>query len=283
MSNSNHPEWEKVNSLTSRNDRGDGKYKSDMGAPPLTEQEVQNAINQLVDTSLVDKFPRHERQYADPPIHLQTYGLFSFTPSKGATPDKDGVYGFAKIRGNYGTPQEAMERSEFLIRNVDSYHQIYQAYVGRPFPITLDPKYAAKVEEVDIKKKATEVISADVKAKRDREKQDIDEIKEREQKLLAEAKPDYVPDPYEKYTVLRVKKAQLVWGYSQTMKQLEDMKKIIIKTREEICVMDSENPEYKNEYFEKYQKARRDAGIPDEHNTEDNFVKYMVEDIDLGF
>ena len=30
-------------------------------------------------------------------------------------------------------------------------------------------------------------------------------------------------------------------------------------------------------------KAMRDAGIPDEHNTEENFVKYMVEDIDLGF
>lgn len=61
------------------------------------------------------------------------------------------------------------------------------------------------------------------------------------------------------------------------------MKKIIIKTREELVVMDNENPEYAKEYLEKYLKARRDAGIPEEHNTEENFVKYMVEDIDLGF
>ena len=279
----NHNEWVKVNSLTSPNDRGDGIYRSDLAAKPLTEEEVTSAMSSIFNTSLTDKFPRVERQFADPPIHQQTFGLISFVPSKGATPDKDGVYGFAKIRGNYATQIEASERSEFIIRNVDSYHEIYQAYVGRPFPITIHPKYCSNVCEVDIKKKATEVISEDVKTKRDKEKKDIEDIKERERKLLEENKPDYVPDPYEKYTVLKVKKAQLVWGYSQTMKKLEEMKKTIIKTREEILVMDSENPEYAKEYIEKYLKARRDAGIPDEHNTEDNFVKYMVQDIDLGF
>ena len=279
----NHAEWEKVNSLTSPKDRGNGIYKSDLSAKPLTEQEVTSAMSELVNTSMTDKFPRVERQFADPPIHQQTFGLFSFVPSKGATPDKDGIYGFAKMRGNYATQPEAMERSEFIIRNVDSYHQIYQAYIGRPFPITLDAKYAAKVSEIDIKKKATEVISEDVKEKRDKEKKDIEDIREREKKLLDEAKPDFVPDPYERYTVLKVKKAQLVWGYSQTMKKLEEMKTIIIKTRQDIVTMDKENPEYANEYLEKYLKARREAGIPEEHNTEDNFVKYMVEDIDLGF
>lgn len=283
MTESNHPEWAKVNSLSSPSDRGDSKYKSDVGAPPLTEQEVQSAINSLADTSFVDKFPRLERQFADPQVNQQIYGLISFVPAKGATPDKDGIFGFAKMRGNYGSKEEAMERSEYLIRNVDSYHQIYNAYVGRPFPITLDPKYASAVSEIDIRKKATETISEDVKAKREKEKKDIEEIKEREKKLLDESKPDYIPDPYERYTVLRVKKAQLAWGYSQTMKQLDDMKRIIIKTRAEIDQMDSENPDFKNEYFERYMKARRDAGIPDEHNTEENFVRYMVEDIDLGF
>jgi hypothetical protein len=188
-----------------------------------------------------------------------------------------------KIRGNYATQQEASERSEYLIRNVDSYHTIYQAYVGRPFPITVDPKYAGKVDVIDIRKKATEIISEDVKAKRNEEKQEIEQVHERQKKLLEESKEDYVPDPYEQYTVLRVKRAQLVWGYSKTAKELENMKNIIIKTREKIALMDTENPDYAKQYFDKYMKARRDAGIPDEHNTEDNFVKYMVEDIDLGF
>lgn len=286
MTEINHPEWERVNSLSSVNDRHGGdvtSYKSATITPLLNEEQLDAAIKSLVDCSLVEKFPRIERQFADPPIALQSIGLLSFVPSKGATPDKDGVYGFMKIRGNYGTPREAMERSEFLLRNVDSYHQIFQAYVGRPFPITLDPKYAAKTEEIDIRKKAVETISEDVKYKREQEKKDIDEIKERERKLTDESKPDYIPDPYERYTVLKVKKAQLVWGYLQTMKQVEDMKKIIIKTRSELEGMDTENPEFSTEYFERYMKARRDAGIADEHNTEENFVKYMVDDVELGF
>ena len=82
---------------------------------------------------------------------------------------------------------------------------------------------------------------------------------------------------------MKVKKAQLVWGYSQTMQQLEKMKEVIIKTRAEIKQMDEENPDFQKEYFDRYMKARRDAGIPDEQTTEENFVKYMVEDIDLGF
>ena len=280
---SEHPEWSKANSLTSPADRGDGKFRADIGAPPLTEDQVNNAISALSDMSMIEKFPRLERQYADPPIPLQTYGLISFVPSKGATPDKDGVYGFMKLRGNYATTQETSERAEFLIRNVDSYHQIFHAYVGRPFPITLDPKYCSKTEEINIRQKATEVVSSDVKAKRDKEKEEIEEIKRREKQLLDEAKPDYKPDPYEEYTVLRVKKAQLVWAYIQTQKKMDDMKASIIKTRAQIQTMDTENPEFSKEYLERYMKARRDAGIAEEHNTEENFMKYMVEDVPLDF
>ena len=278
-----HPEWEKINSLTSISDRNGAVYKSEVGAPPLTEEQVASAMEKLVNTSIIDNFPKVERQFADPPVPLQTFGLVSFVPSKGATPDKDGVYGFMKIRGNYATQQEAAERSEFLIRNVDSYHGIFQAYVGRPFPVTVDPKYSAKVDQIDIRKKAGEVISQDVKEKREQEKKEIEQVKEREKKLLEEGKEDYVPDPYEQYTVLKVKKAQLVWGYHKTLKELEKMKEIIIKTRGQIKEMDEQNPDFAQQYLDRYMKARRDAGIPDEHNTEENFIKYMVEDIDLGF
>lgn len=280
---SQHPEWARTNSLTSPADRGDGKYRSNIGAPPLTEEQVDAAMSSLNEVSLIEKFPRLERQFADPPIPLQTYGLVSFVPSKGATPDKDGIYGFAKIRGNYATPQEANERAEFLIRNVDSYHQIFHAFVGRPFPITLDPKFCARTEEINIRQKATETISEDVKAKRDKEKEDIAAIKQREKELLEQTKETYKADPYEEYTVLKVKKAQLVWTYEKTRKQLEEMKKSIISTREKIAEYETENPSFSKNYFDKYMQARRDAGIPDEDNTEENFVKYMVEDINLDF
>ena len=116
---------DKVHSLMSKNDRGDGVYKSDMRSPPLTEDQVDSAMKALNDTSFVDKFPKIERQYADPAIPLQVYSLVSFVPSKGATPDKDGVFGFAKCRGNYASQPEANERAEYIIRNVDSYQKGY--------------------------------------------------------------------------------------------------------------------------------------------------------------
>jgi hypothetical protein len=274
---------DKVHSLMSKSDRGDKVYKSDMRSPPLTEEEVDIAMKTLNDTSFVDKFPKIERQYADPAISLQTYGLVSFVPSKGATPDKDGVFGFAKIRGNYASQPEANERAEYIIRNVDSYHKIFQAYVGRPFPITVDEKYCANTEEVDIRKKATETISEDVKAKRDYQKKEIDEIKEREKRLLEEAKSDYEEDPFEKYVTLRVKKAQLVWGYKNTMDQLNKMKDVIIKTRVDITEQDALNPDFSSKHYDRYMSARKDAGLPDDMNTEDNFIKYLCEDVDLGF
>ena len=274
---------EQVNSLTSPLDRTGAVYKSNTGAPPLTESELASAMTALNDTSLVDKFPRVERQYADPPIPLQTYSLISFVPSKGATPDADGIFGFAKVRGSYATPTEATERSEFLIRNVDSYHKIFHAYTGRPFPITLDDKYCANTEEIDIRKKATETISEDVKTKRDQQKKDMEDIKEREKRLLEESKPDYQEDPFERYIVLRVKKAQLVWGYKNTLEQLTKMKDIIIKTRLEIEEQDKINPDFSSNHYDRYMTARRDAGLSDDMSTEDNFIKYLCEDIDLGF
>ena len=279
----NHPEWDRLNSLTSPADRGDGAYKSDIASPPLTEEQAQAAIAEQSNLDNIRNYPRLERQYADPPITLQTYGLVSFVPSKGATPDKDGVYGFMKIRGNYATTQEASERAEFLIRNTDSYHTIFHAYVGRPFPITIDQKYASKTEEIDIRKKAIETVSDDIRSKREMEKKDIEDIKRREKQLLAEAKPDYKPDPYEEYTVLRVKKAQLHWAYVQTQKKMDEMKASIIKTREQIKEMDGENPNFAKEYFDRYVTARREAGLPDELNSEENFMKYMVEDVELEF
>jgi hypothetical protein len=100
---------------------------------------------------------------------------------------------------------------------------------------------------------------------------------------MEQTKENFQVDPYEEYTVLRVKKAQLVWTYDKTLKQLEEMKRNIISTRDKIAEHEKTNPNFGKEYFDRYMQARRDAGIPDEQNTEENFIKYMIEDIDVGF
>ena len=283
MESLSHPEWSKVNSLTSPADRNGEPFRATVSAPPLSEDQFRSAEKALLSTSISDNYPALERQFADPPISGQKFGLISFVPAKGATPDKDGVYGFAKLRGHYETDHEAIDKARHLIQSVDSYHKISVYPVGRPIPITLNSEYAATTTKIDLKNKVVSTVSEDIKQKREKEKAEIDDMKRREKQLLDEAKPDYKPDPYEEYTTLRVKKAQLIWTYNRTREQLEKVKASIIKTRDDIARMDSENPDYSKEHLERYLAARKAAGIPDENNSEETYMKFLVEDIDLGF
>lgn len=278
----NHPEWEKESSLTTPDDRvRENNWRPEQGAPQLSESEVTSAMNELNNVSFTSKFPRVDRTYADPPPPLQTFGLLSFVPAKGAQPNANGVYGFAKLRGNYATQQEADQRAEFLIRNVDSYHQIYHTYVGRPFPMTASSKYSAETNEIDIRKEMTESISNDVKKKKEDELKTVQEIKDREEALVADTKKEEV-DPYDEYITLRVKKAQLSWTYLEHVKKMKEVKDIIVRTRKEILKMEEENSEYKEKYYDKYMNARKESGFKDTpEEMQANFMKFLVEDAHL--
>jgi hypothetical protein len=272
---------EKESSLTTPCDRDqEKKYQPNQNVPILTHTETTEAMSVLNNTSFVEKFPSVERKYADPQIDLQKIGLISFIPAKGATPNSNGIFGFAKLRGNYASEVEANERAEYIIRNVDSYHQIYHTYVGRPFPITVSSDYSKEVSQVDLQKEMTESISSDVKQKREKERRDIEEIKQKEKELLADVKKVEADDDH--YTTLRVKKAQLTWTYLETSKKLEQMVGLIAKVRKEVNDMDNNNPELKKVYMDKYIDARKQAGLPvSGPEVNESFMKYLVEDVTL--
>lgn len=274
-----HPEWKTENSLTSPEDRDRvNKWKPPHSEPPLNGEQTEAAIKELNNTSFTDKFPRVDRTYADPIIPMQYIGLISFVPAKGATPNENGVYGFAKLRGNYSNEIEANERAVHLIKNVDSHHQIYHTYVGRPFPITISSDYSATTDEIDIRKEMTKDISTNIRKNKDNEEKEIREIKEREEKLIEESKKEEV-DPYEEYITLRVKKAQLSWTYLEHIKKMTEIKDIILKTRTQVTEYDEKFPEYKDSYYEKYMKARRDSGIKEsKQESDESFIKFLVED-----
>jgi len=282
--NFEHPEWEKENSLTSNLDRDRvNKWKPEQSAPVLSDEQTNEAMKVLNNTDFIDKFPRVDRTYADPILSMQLYGLISFTPAKGATPNENGVFGFAKLRGNFASEIEASQRAEFLIKNVDSYHQIYHTYVGRPFPITNSSKYSAETTEVDIRKQTAESVSQNVREKRLDEEKEIREIKQREEKLLEETKREEI-DTYDDYITQKVKLAQLSFTYLEHQKKMEEVKGIIINTRELIKKLDDEFPDYKTSYYEKYMQARRDAGIKEtSDDLNANFLKFLVQDAELGF
>ena len=275
---SSHSDCNELNSLTSPNDVSDStpsslKYKQGV---VLTEEHIELAMTELNKRDMLIKFPRVDKFYADPVYNNQVYCLHSFVPSRGATPDSKGVYGMMKCRGTFSSQQEANDRAESIIRNVDSFHSIYHSYVGRPFPLSRNPDYVKEVSEIDIRKDIVDTISADINKVKNDERKQIDEIKERERKLIDDTSN---PDPYDKYTTLRVKKAQVSWSYLETVKRLDEMKATILKTREEISEMDVENEDYKQQYLDRYYSARKEAGL----GVDDTYLKYLESEAELGF
>ena len=89
-----------------------------------------------------------------------------------------------KIRGVYHNVQDAFKRSEYLIKNHDSYHKIYTGFVGKPFPATVESKFSHETKRIDLKKKIQDVISENIISKREKERKDIEDIQQREKKLL---------------------------------------------------------------------------------------------------
>jgi len=188
------------------------------------------------------------------------------------------------LRGNYSSELEANQKAEYIIRNLDSYNKVFHTYVGRPFPLTVSSDYSAETEEIDIRKDMAESVSHNVKTQKQDEYKEIQEIKQREEKLVEEQKPalndeEIEVDPYEEYITLKVKKAQLSWTYLEHIKKMEEIKNIITQTREKLDLMDEEHASFKDQYYDKYMKAREDAGLnQSKEDSDSNFMKFMVED-----
>jgi hypothetical protein len=271
-------------SLTTPQDRDlENKWKPDQSVAPLTNEQTVEALKDLNVTTFVEKFPKVDRTFADPAISMQNYSLFSFIPAKGASPNEQGIFGFGKIRGTYQSDMEASQRAEYLIRNVDSYHKIYTVYTGRPFPLTESSDYSSEVSEIDIKKDMAKNISHSIKDKKEEELKEIREIQQREKNLIEESKREEV-DPYDEYITQRVKCAQLQFTYLEHQKKMAEVKEIILKTRQVIAELDETHPTFRDSYYDKYMQARKDAGIKeDEKDTQANFIKFLVDDADLGF
>jgi len=261
-------------SLTSPIDKVDTAYKS-KSKPALSTEDTERAYKECFVSSLLDISV--DRKFADPLIPGQVYSLHSFVPSRGATPDEDGIYGMIKIRGTFGSEEEANERAEELIRNHDSYHKIFHGWVGKPLPLTVKSDWSGNVEEIDIKQKISKIVRDDIKDKRNIEKAQVKEIRDRERNLK-EAVEQEATDPYEKYTCLRVKKAQVIWGYLEHRKKLGEMIDIFEKTLAEVKEMDDEDDDYAKRYLGRYIEARDKAGIPDDKNDV-SFMKYLNTDV----
>jgi hypothetical protein len=265
-----------MHSLLSPSDRQDAPYTPKSVEGPLNPDALKNAMDTL---SKNITFAQVDRYYADPYQPNQKIALVSFIPSSGSKPDKDNIYGMMKVRGVYATEEEANERAEFLIRNVDSYHEVYHAYVGRPFPVTTSEGYTTEIKKIDIRQKTTDIISEDILQKKKAERGEMEDIKDREKQLLDESKRAQAGEPkdiFEEYITENVKRAQLVWTYHETKTKMDQMKDSFEKATIRIKEIDEKEPEFVDKYRDKYMEARRQSGIPDDNNS---FIQYLGLDL----
>lgn len=229
-------------------------------------------------------FPKIERTYCDPPLPNQTFALVSFVPAPNAKADENGVYGCMKIRGVYGTIQEADDRAEHLIQYVDSMQTILTTFVGRPFPIMAGnaQQYGAELRKIDVNKTIEEVDKVDREKKRLKEQKDIAEIKEREKLLKTDVATESKGKPIEeRYTMARVKLSQLVFTAHDYRKRLDELKGLIVSAHNEVKAI--ETPELLEDYMGRYLAAREEAGLcNDKDEIKNSFMQYMTdENVDL--
>ena len=235
--------------------------------PPLDGDDFKQAVSALYNKSFLEfKFPRTQRFRVDPPISQQNYYcLHSFTPSPGAKADNDGCFGVVKFRGAFGTLEEADAHAEHLIRAVDSLHEIHIGYVGREFPLTLDPLYFNETHEVDLKKKMDEVSRAHAKTVREKENEDMESLKRRERELMDSSKKsaDEIKNEIDHYIALKVKCANILHVRDETLTKLEAFENTRQETLKEIQELDEAHPEFKDSYIDKFMKGLSEVGIKD--------------------
>lgn len=252
----------------------------------LNNQETHNATKTLIKKNLL--FPRSVKAINDPVILSQEFGLFSFTPAKDVKPNENGIYGVFKLRGNFATIDESQSYAEKLIRNHDSYNEIHTVRVGQCIPLSKKPELVEETDLVDLNKEIENIVSTDVKQKRQKEKQEMKTIQEREQQLLKENKEildgDYEQDPMEKYIMARVKKAQLMWTLVETRKRIEtEIVPAIKKAKLEIKEMNETYPEFDKQYYDRYIEARKSVGIQDQDKLNySHFMNYLLDDNDVN-
>lgn len=238
--------------------------------------------DQLIKNEFVEKIPARDIYFSDPVYNQQVYCLHSFVPTKGATPDEKGVFGYVKCRGTYGSVHEATERAKNIVRDHDSYHDILTGYVGKPFPLAVDiGKYVEETEEVDIRKHLANSVSEDVKKKKEEEKKQMASIKDREKQLLSENKEDTTLPDDELYFNLMNKRAQIIGTYKRTQEKLEEMKNIIRRSIRDIKELDDKDSTLRDSYMERFNNARRDCGLGEINDND--WIQYLDANYELDF
>lgn len=263
----------------------------------LSTEETIEAKAALVNARHVTlSYIQKQRKLADPLMPHQIYALTSFIPSKGATPDKNGVFGLMRVRGTFSSLREADAKCDELIRTVDSTREILISLVGRDCLLAHSGNYIKETREIDLKKKSDQIMRDHAQDVYDQQKRERAEMDKKQNDMLASSKrasskkkssdekkaendgedEDDEDDPMklnidetndvDMYTSLRVKNAQLMYYRAETIQKYQEILRNLEESVSKIEKATEAKPEFGKEFLAKYEQALQEIGQKKEQN-----------------
>tara|TARA_B110000483_G_scaffold238935_1_gene316492 strand:+ start:1427 stop:2215 length:789 start_codon:yes stop_codon:yes gene_type:complete len=220
-------------------------------------------------------YKARETVYADPPYKNQNFTLFSWLPSSGCTPDDNGVYGMLKVRGTYEDENDMNKRAEYLVAHCDSFNRIYHAKNGVPVPLTLKEEHSREVKFVRQKNSDTDMIHSSVEDDKKRDDDIQKELDERVDKIKQEEKEGVKVETIDEYIQAKVKIAFNMNAIDTIDNQRAQSCKILKNANELVQSLEEANPEFKEQFMERFNNARRSIGVKIEDDPNLKQIEYM--------
>lgn len=263
-----------LSSLSSKYDRSQMKNES----LDQSFSEYEELTGSELSAAKKDKclyYKARETVYADPPNKNQIFALFSWQPSSGCTPDKNGVYGMLKIRGTYEDENEMNKRAEYLVAHCDSFNRIYHAKNGIPVPLTLKEEFSKEVKFVRQRDDDHDIIHASVEDDKKRDDDIQKELDSRIEKIKKEEKEGVVVESIDEYIQAKVKIAFNMNAIDTMKNQLVQSQKILRNANTLVQKLEEANPEFKDQFMDRFNNARRSIGVKIEDNPDLKQIEYM--------
>jgi len=260
----------------------EGKKRTEWLVPDYPPLDYKNAVGEAAVKGQIYHYPKVVRTHIDEPISNQSIGAFSLNLFSEPRTLRNGkvVYGFMKLRGNWGSKDQAVFQSSKIIREVDSKFQIRMAPVGAWVPITDEEAFIKDL--IDVKTSEEETIQlrdAAAKEKQAEARRIQREIREREEEAQG---PDIYDEPesLRYYSMKRVTDMTLVENQKRLKMQLENIEEKLVEIRVDLKTLELDHPEYKEEWVDCYNAERRKGGINDFIPREDQFDEYESQSLE---
>ena len=263
-----------LNSLSSKYDRSQMKNES-LNQSFSEYEELTGADLSAAKKDKCLYYKARETVYADPPHKNQLFALFSWQPSSGCTPDKNGVYGMLKIRGTYEDENEMNKRAEYLVAHCDSFNRIYHAKNGVPVPLTLKDEYSKEIKFVRQREEDNDIIHSSVEDDKKRDEDIQKELDSRVDKIKQEEKEGTVVESIDEYIQAKVKIAFNMNAIDTLKNQLGQSQNILRKASKLVQELEEANPEFQEQFMDRFNNARRSIGVKIEDDPDLKQIEYM--------